>query len=301
MNNAPHIPVLKEEFLDFFKDRKLKVFVDGTLGAGGHSLALLEAHPEIEMLLGFDQDQDALKYAKERLKPFEDKVVYVPNNFCHLQEELHKRGIKEVDGIFLDIGVSSMQIDQAQRGFSFSKEGPLDMRMDRECTLTAQEIVNTWSEKELTRIFEEYGDLPKARKLAKAILFARQKKEITTTTQLTEVLKDSLTNFKRSLPPMTLVFQALRIAVNNELTVLESALPQAIGCLRPGGRLGVVSFHSGEDKIVKNLFKEWSKKPAEIHLLTKKPVVASFKEIKKNSRCKSAKLRFCEKIEENKL
>ncbi len=304
--NAPyHVPVLCEEFLAFFKDLKIKIFVDGTLGAGGHAEALLKAHPEIETYLGLDQDQSALKIAGERLEPFKDKVKLVQANFCQIGEELKKRNILKVDGIFMDIGVSSMQIDQAERGFSFSKEGPLDMRMDRNCTLTAEEIINTWSEEKLGEIFREYGDLPKWKLLAKKITECRRKKSIKTTTDLKEALTTVLTPNKRSLPPMTLIFQALRIAVNNELEVLKHAIPQAVDYLAPGGRLGIISFHSGEDRIVKNCFRDLSLKtkswgneapPPQTNLLTKKPVTPSKEEGQKNSRSRSAKMRFLEKI-----
>lgn len=305
MNEPKHIPVLCEEFLDFFKDIKLKTFIDGTLGAGGHAEALLKEHPEIELLMGFDQDESALKIAKERLKQFEGRVEFISANFCQIGDELKKRKRETVDGIFLDIGVSSMQIDRAERGFSFSKEGPLDMRMDQECSLTAEEIINKWSVEDLGHIFKEYGDLPKWRQLAKRIAECRKKKYIRTTTDLIDALGKVLSPNKRSLPPMTLIFQALRIAVNNELDVLKSAIPQAIDCLGPGGRLGIISFHSGEDRIVKNCFREASSQSKScdgfIHLpqttlLTKKPVTPSRKECRNNSRSRSAKMRFLEKI-----
>lgn len=300
MSEWGHEPVLVQEFLSFFENLKIEVFVDGTLGAGGHSLSLLKAHPEVKLLLGFDQDQSALKIAKERLSSFKDKVVLIKKNFCEMGEEMQKRGIKQACGIFLDIGVSSMQLDQKERGFSFSKDGPLDMRMDKECELTAEDIVNDYSEKELEVLLREYGDLPKARFISSKIVEARKAQRITTTKQLVDLLSPFLKkNSKKSIHPLTLVFQALRIEVNNELKVLSYTLPKAISLLRKGGRMGVVSFHSGEDRIVKNVFRDLSKKDVlenRIEILTKKPVGPSEEECKKNPRARSSKMRFVERV-----
>ncbi|MCH9633343.1 MAG: Ribosomal RNA small subunit methyltransferase H [Chlamydiae bacterium] len=299
MSRCYHTPVLCSEFLEFFKDLEIKTFVDGTVGAGGHAEALLMAHPEIETFIAMDQDESALSIATERLHPFKEKVTFVQANFCQMADELKERGFLEVDGIFMDIGVSSMQIDQAERGFSFSKEGPLDMRMDRECTLTAEEVLTTWSEAELGEIFREYGDLPNWRKLAKAIVEGRRKQPLKTIADLKKILSHSLVASKRSLPPLTLIFQALRIAVNNELEVLSSVIPTAVDYLSKGGRLGIISFHSGEDRIVKNCFRQLSTKSKvtvpKAEILTKKPVVPSREEGKKNSRSRSAKMRFLER------
>ena len=306
MTEPGHTPGLLDEFLSFFEDLKIKVFVDGTLGAGGHSLAILEAHPEIEKLIGFDQDSQAIEIAKKRLKPFEKKVVILEKNYCDMHEELKKKNISKVDGIFLDIGVSSMQLDQAERGFSFSKNGPLDMRMDRNCSLTAAEIVNTWSEKDLADIFREYGDVAKWRFAAKTIVQERKKHPFKTTKDLVDLLSPFLRkSSKKSIHPLTLVFQALRIAVNNELKVLGYTLPKAMPFLRPGGRLGVISFHSGEDRIVKNSFRAMSKsqpqmgkesqKPLAL-MVTKKPVGPTDEECRRNPRARSAKMRVLERI-----
>lgn len=299
MSHTHHVPVLLEECLAFFEPLKIETFVDGTLGAAGHAKAILKAHPEIKHFFGMDQDMNALKIASEELQDFEGKVELIANNFCQLSLEMKSRNLGSVDGILLDIGVSSMQIDQAQRGFSFSKEGPLDMRMDQECSLTAEEIVNTWPERELIRIFEDYGDIPKAKNLAKALLDARRKKRIQSTKELTQILTPVATTKKRSLPPMTLIFQALRIAVNNELDVLNAAIPPMAQLLSVGGRLAIISFHSGEDRIVKNLFRDLALKgdeSGEYEVLTKKPVSASKEEMRKNSRSKSAKLRVLKKV-----
>ncbi len=299
MNSSHHIPVLTQEFLNFFESVSIRFFVDATLGAGGHSKAILQAHPEIQMLYGFDQDQKALKLAKENLAEFRGKVQYIQSNFYHLPEELDKHAVHHVEGILMDIGVSSMQIDQPERGFSFSKEGPLDMRMDQDCTLTAEEIVNEWSKEELCEIFIKYGDIARPRHLVDTLIEHRQKKRIKTTKELTEILTPAISNRVRSLPPMTLVFQALRIAVNNELRILEESLNPLMERLSPGGRLSVISFHSGEDRLVKQAFKSASSgKNSSFHLLTKKPVVASVREAKANSRSKSAKMRVIEKNKE---
>ncbi len=304
--NKPHTPVLLEEFLNFFKDLKIKVFVDGTLGAGGHSLALLENHPEIEVLVCFDQDRHAIEIAKKRLKPFEEKIMVFEENYCEMHSQLKKHNLPKVDGILLDIGVSSMQLDQAERGFSFSKDGPLDMRMDQSCELTAAEIVNTWSEKELGEIFKEYGDVAKWRLAAKKIVEEREKKKFVTTKDLVNLLSPFLRkSSKKSIHPLTLVFQALRIAVNNELKVLGYSLPKMVPYLKAGGRLAVISFHSGEDRIVKNSFKSMCQKKSQIdgtsikpiaQLLTKKPLGPSDEECKINPRARSAKMRVIEKV-----
>lgn len=306
MNERAHIPVLLDEFLSFYKNLEIEVFVDGTLGAGGHSQALLKAHPEIKTLIGFDQDAEAIKIAKERLRPYEDKVEIIPLNFCDMQQELKSRKINSVDGIFIDIGVSSMQLDTPSRGFSFSKDGPLDMRMDQRCELTAEDVVNTWSEKELGELLRDYGDVSKWRQVAKTIVEKRAKKPFQTTQDLTLVLSPYLRkSSKKTINPMTLVFQALRIAVNNELKVLDYSLPLMVDMLRPGGRLGVISFHSGEDRIVKNIFRSLSHKEVKmdgevrapiIELITKKPITPTEQECDRNPRSRSAKMRFVEKL-----
>lgn len=293
-----HIPVLQEEFLSAFEDLKIEIFVDGTLGAGGHSLALLKAHPEIKTLIGFDQDSHALKIARQTLKSFENKVIYVEKNFCEMDKELKKLKLLKVDGILLDIGVSSMQLDQANRGFSFSKEGPLDMRMDQNCSLDAAEIVNNWSEKELGQIFKDYGDVAKWRLAAKKIVEERKKRKFKTTQDLVNLLSPFLRKAtKKSIHPLTLVFQALRIAVNNELEVLSYTLPRIVSYLNPGARLSVISFHSGEDRIVKNTFKELCLQSNLYRQVTKKPIIPTEQECRRNPRSRSAKMRIIENVE----
>lgn len=290
-----HEPILIDAFLFFFQDKKIRIFIDGTVGAAGHATALLENHPEIEQFYGIDQDRLALEIAEERLKPFSDKVKLIHGNFREMRALTSG---KKVEGIFLDLGVSSMQLDRAEKGFSVYKEGPLDMRMDTSQELTAELVVNTFSEKELGNIFRELGEEPRWRRAAKAIVEARKKKKIKTTTDLTESLKHVLTWSGRKgkkIHPMTLVFQALRIFVNDELGVIKEALPIAIDLLGPGGRLGVISFHSLEDRIVKHVFKQYALEK-KVLLLTKKPQIADLAEIRRNPRSRSAKLRFIEKL-----
>lgn len=305
-----HISVLKDEILEAFEGCKLTIFVDATLGAGGHAEAILEAHPEIQRYIGIDHDPQAQDIANEKLKRFGDKILMLRGNFADVLFTLKQQGVLAVDGILFDLGVSSMQFDIAEKGFSFSKEGPLDMRMDPTALLTAEEIVNEWSERDLGRIFRDYGDEKRWRPAAKTVIAARQKERITTTTQLTAVLRPVLENWKEKIHPLTRVFQALRIAVNRELEVLETALPLAIDLLRPAGRLAVISFHSLEDRIVKTHFRHAASdkmdtegigvglfidKEPTVTLLTSKPTVPTDEEIASNPRSRSAKLRVVEK------
>ena len=291
----PHQSVLASEFLSFFEGRKISFFVDGTLGAGGHAFALLEAHPEIELLIGLDQDESALAIAEKRLQPYKSKIRLIQSNFRHIKKHVSR----PVQGIFLDLGVSSMQLDEGERGFSFNKEGPLDMRMDPDLKLDATKIVNTFSEKELATIFWEYGEESRSRKVAKAIVEARKKKKIKTTTDLAEILKPVLTwsgRKRKNIHPFTLVFQALRICVNEELKVISEVIPDSIELLETGGRLGIISFQSLEDRIVKETFRNLAHEK-KVQLLTKKPIVPQEKEVDDNPRSRSAKMRFLEKKE----
>lgn len=290
-----HDPILVETFLNFFKNRKIITFIDGTIGAGGHACALLQAHPEIHHFYGLDQDLLALEIAAATVGEFSEKVHLIHGNFKDVSYLVPER---KVEGAFLDIGVSSMQLDRGEKGFSFSKEGPLDMRMDSSQSLNAEKVVNTYSEKELGNIFLKYGEERRWRAAAKAIVGARKKKKLKTTTDLTESLKHVLTWSGRGgkkIHPMTLIFQALRIYVNDELGALERALPLFIELLAPGGRLGVITFHSLEDRIVKHAFREAAMKKNVI-LLTKKPLIATIEEIARNPRSRSAKMRFIEKL-----
>lgn len=299
-----HKSVLLNEVLWAFKDLTLNTFVDGTLGAGGHSGAILAQHPEIKQLIGIDQDPSALRLAQENLAPFKDKCRFVHANFSALG------GVAaQADGILVDLGVSSMQLDQAERGFSFRYDAPLDMRMNPDDPLSAQEIVNTWEEGALARIFRDYGEEKKWRRAAHAVVEGRKKKAIETTKALVDLLEPHLYDPRSKIHPLTRVFQALRIAVNRELDVLETFLPQALKVLSPGGRLAVISFHSLEDRIVKQQFRDWASdkvsttglqglfldKDPEGVVITSKPLEAEEEEIHENPRARSARLRVFEK------
>jgi 16S rRNA (cytosine1402-N4)-methyltransferase len=306
-----HQSVLMEEILQCFAEMSLHVFVDGTLGAAGHSTAILDHHPECSHLIGFDQDPLARDIAIKRLESHLDRVKIVPDNFRHLEQHLNALGIDRVDGILLDLGVSSMQLDRPEKGFSFSFEGPLDMRMDPSQDLTAEKIVNHWTEQELERLFRDYGEIPRWRAVAQRIVHERKHRPIRTTKELAYLLKGiSTIPHGRKMHPMTLVFQALRIAVNDELEVIAEILPQAVRRLRSGGRLAVITFHSLEDRLVKQYFREAAsdkiedltsptgpkKKEPLVCIVTKKPVVPSVAETRRNPRSRSAKLRIVEKL-----
>lgn len=311
MESFPHQSVLLDEVLQVFDPLSIRVLVDCTLGAGGHAQAILERHPEIQSYVGIDQDPQALEIAKKRLHPWEKKVIFKGGNFDQIETVLKEYALTP-DAILADLGVSSMQLDQPLRGFSFMQEGPLDMRMDPHLEITAAEIVNSWSEKELGKIFRDYGEEKQWKLAARTIVKARGEQPLTTTTELKKVLVPVLSRYsKKGIHPLTLVFQALRICVNRELEVLENFLPKAIDLLVPGGRLAVISFHSLEDRIVKNHFRlsasdKWEStglgglfrdKEPEVKLVTKKPIGATPEEVQKNPRSRSAKLRVVEKLE----
>lgn len=294
----PHKSVLLHETLELFKDKPLKVFIDATLGAGGHSEALFQAHPEMEKLIGIDQDVEAISIAKERLKEAPLKIIY--SNFATAP-------LEKADGILADIGVSSMQLDRPEKGFSFRFEGPLDMRMDANNPLTAAQIVNEWEERELARLFREYGEEKRFRDAARAII---KNRPFHTTKELHACLEKALYNPKLKIDPATRVFQALRIQVNDELNVLKAFIPKAIAALNPGGILAIITFHSLEDRIVKHMFRDYAsdkvstsgiggmfleKKP-EVRLLNR-GIVANDEEIRLNPRSRSATLRAVEKLE----
>lgn len=311
MESFPHQPVLLNEVLDAFSSLELPVVVDGTLGAGGHSCALLKAHPEITHFLGIDQDPSALALARGRLQPWEEKTAFRQGNFDAIDSYLKELSFPPPNAILVDLGVSSMQLDQPLRGFSFMQEGPLDMRMNPDLELTAADIVNTWSEKELGRIFREYGEEKQWKTAARVIVSARQERPFVTTSDLRSQLTPALARYaKKGIHPMTLVFQALRIAVNRELEALESFLPKAIDLLAPGGRLAVISFHSLEDRIVKTVMRlaasdKWETvglggifrdKDPTVKQITRRPIEATDEEINSNPRSRSAKLRVIEKL-----
>jgi 16S rRNA (cytosine1402-N4)-methyltransferase len=282
-----HKPVLMREVLEVFAGKQLRIFFDGTLGAGGHARAILEAHPEIERYIGCDRDPRGLELAGANLAPWREKVEFVRGSYAEQVSQV--AGC--IDGFLIDIGVSSMQLDERERGFSFMGDAPLDMRMDPDSRLTAAEIVNRYSETELARIIFEYGEERRSRQVAKAIVEARRKRRIQTTGELVEIIKPAAT--KGRLHFATLTFQALRIAVNDELGQLERGLKAAMDKMCPGGRMAVISFHSLEDRIVKNVLRDARD---QVQVLTKKPIGPSAEEIRANARSRSSKLRAAEKL-----
>lgn len=302
MSPSPHISVLLREILQAFEGIKLEVFFDGTLGAGGHARAILEAHPEIQRYIGCDQDPKAHKEAANVLGPWREKVEFVRGRYADLKKILQERKIPSIDGFLIDVGVSSMQIDEAERGFSFLRDGPLDMRMNPNSSLTAALIVNQYPEAEIARILFEYGEERRSRQIAKAIVLFRKKKEIRTTAELVKIVEPIVG--RGPIHPATRVFQALRIAVNDELGELQRGLEAALELVNAGGRIAVISFHSLEDRIVKTVFRahEWKAvkrgPPSEgtLKLITKKPLTATDEEIRINPRSRSAKLRVAEKL-----
>lgn len=281
------------EILAFFKQKKLTVFFDGTVGAAGHAEALLSDHPEIELYIGVDRDEEALHIAKNRLQPWIDKVWLVHEKFSNIVSILQRKNIKNVDGILLDVGVSSMQLDQKEKGFSFQKEGPLDMRMGLS-EMTAATLVNNFPEKELENIFWLYGEERRSKMIARLIVEERKKKKFHTTIQLAEFIEKRIKRFGR-IHPATKIFQALRIFVNNELEELTKGLQEGFFVLNPQTLLAAISFHSLEDRIVKKSFQNFKKEHVG-KILTKKPLQATRKEQIANPRARSAKLRVIEKL-----
>jgi 16S rRNA (cytosine1402-N4)-methyltransferase len=292
-----HIPVLAQEVVQLLAPQRGGVFVDGTLGMGGHAELVLDAGAQAGKpvrLIGFDQDAEALGFAKQRLG---ERAEYVHANFASLAEELTGLGVSQVDGILMDLGVSSYQIDTPERGFSFLSDGPLDMRMDPEAIGTAAALVNGLSEFHLANLIYEYGEERLSRRIARAIVQERKGDPIKTTRRLGELLYQQYPAKLRHVHPhpATRTFQALRIAVNDELGVLERGLAAALELLAPGGILAVISFHSLEDRIVKHRFRE-AVADGGFELLTKKPIEAGEEEREVNSRSRSAKLRGIRKI-----
>lgn len=285
-----HIPVLLDEVIKAFEGKQISTFFEGTVGLGGHAKEILQSHPEIQRYIACDRDLNAIEIAKETLRPWSDKVEFVHSPFAEIKSILKEKKISSIDGYLIDIGVSSMQLDKGSRGFSFKVDAPLDMRMDETMNTTAADLVNTLPEQELARIFYEYGEEFRSRAAAKVICLARKKRKITTTFELCDVLEKVLR--KGKIHFATKVFQALRIAVNDELGQLKNGLQGAIESCKAGAILSVISFHSLEDRIVKWVFKE---EPS-LQVITKKPLEATREEIKKNPRSRSAKLRVAEKI-----
>jgi len=291
-----HEPVLLKEVVALLNPRPGQVVVDGTLGSGGHAKEIMQYLGPQGRLIGLDQDPEALERAKRTLEHFTN-VEFLQANFSELEAVLKRLNLNRIDAVLLDVGLSSEQLGTADRGFSFLKEGSLDMRMDPRSLVTARDLVNDLSQGELETLFRESGEERWSKRIAAAVSRERQKKPIETTRQLTEIIEKSVPRPARFGPrhPAMRVFQALRIRVNRELAALEETLPQAFRALKRGGRLAVISFHSLEDRIVKQTFREWLKR-GEARVLTPKPVRATEEEMRRNPRSRSAKLRVVERI-----
>jgi len=305
MANYFHIPVLTKEILNYLNLKKGGVYIDCTLGGGGHSEAILENIYPHGFLIGIDQDIEAIETAKKELKSYIDKVKLVKDNFKNLESILSGLKIETVSGIIFDLGVSFHQLKKKERGFSFKEDNYLDMRMDLTQEFSADILVNSYSEKDLAEIFEKYGEERFSRRIARLIVTERKKKIITTTKQLADLVIRSLPRTKKRLTwrihPATRIFQAIRIEVNQELKALETGLNQAIRVLEDKGRICVISYHSLEDRIVKHLFKEVEKEEKVqnnygLKIITKKPIRPSLEELRNNPKARSAKLRVAEKI-----
>jgi 16S rRNA (cytosine1402-N4)-methyltransferase len=307
-----HKTVLLTESVDNLITEPNGVYVDGTLGGAGHSMEICKRLTDHGRLIGFDQDAEAIKAASERLAQYQEKVTILHSNFSQMKRELELLGVYEVNGILLDLGVSSHQLDTLERGFSYRDENaPLDMRMDTRQALTAKDILMTYPEEELARILREYGEERFARNIARNIVSFRETNTFETTGQLNEIIRKSIPAKSRNSGghPSKRTFQAIRIELNKELDVLKTSLSDMIGLLAPGGRICVITFHSLEDRIVKTIFKEKENpctcppnfpvcvcgKVPEGRMLTKKPILPSEEELDENSRSKSAKLRVFEK------
>ena len=306
-----HKSVLLEETIESLQIKPDGIYVDGTLGGAGHSFEICKRLSEKGRLIGIDQDEDAISAASKRLEEFKDRVTIVRSNYSDMKNVLRELGIEKVDGIILDLGVSSFQLDTPERGFTYrSEDAPLDMRMDNRNPLTAKDIVNTYSEMELFRIIRDYGEDRFAKNIAKHIVAERAKHPIETTFQLNEIIKAAIpAKFRQNGHPSKTTFQAIRIELNQELEVLKSTLDDMIDLLNEDGRICIITFHSLEDRIVKTIFKKNENpctcpshfpicvcgKKSKGHVATRKPILPSEEELEVNSRSKSAKLRVFER------
>ncbi len=306
-----HISVLLDETIDGLDIKSDGIYVDGTLGGGGHSYEILKRLSPKGRLIGIDQDGEALKAAGERLKEFENQITLVRSNYCEIDKVLKELNVEKVDGILLDIGVSSYQLDNLERGFSYKSDAPLDMRMDTRQELTAADVVNTYSENELFKIIKDYGEDKFAKNIAKHIVLARKEKPLETTKELSEVIKRAIPMKVQAKGghPAKKTFQAIRIEVNQELTVLKESIDKMIDLLKPNGRICIITFHSLEDRIVKTKFRENENpctcppnfpvcvcgKKSKGKVITRKPIIPSEDEIEENKRAKSSKLRIFER------
>ena len=305
-----HVSVLLNESISSLNLKENSIIVDATLGYGGHSSSILDRIKK-GYLFAFDQDSEAIRHSTDRLSKVGANFTIIKSNFVNMKEELNKRGIEKVDGVLFDLGVSSPQLDEAERGFSFHEDAPLDMRMDREQKLTAYDVVNNYSKEELARIFLKYGEDKFSNNIAKKIVEYRNNKPIETTLELVEVIKTAVPmKFRIDKHPARQIFQAIRIEVNHELDVIEPALNQAMELLNVGGRIAVITFHSLEDRLVKNIFREKCKIDEKLKglpnipeeylpdfkLVENKAIVPSEEELEKNPRARSSKLRVIEKV-----
>jgi len=311
MKDFHHISVLLEECLEGLNIKPDGIYVDGTLGGAGHSSHIVQ-RLTTGRLIGIDRDPVALEASGKRLEPYKDRVTLVHSNFCEMKQVMEDLGISGVDGILLDLGVSSPQLDDGERGFSYMADAPLDMRMNSQDRLSAYEVVNTWSQEELKRILFDYGEERYAPRIASAICRRREEKPIETTLELVDVIRSAMPPqaLREKQHPAKRSFQAIRIAVNDELGSVEKAMRDAIPLLNPGGRLAVITFHSLEDRIVKNAMAEAAKgctcppnfpvcvcgKKPVVKIISRKPIVATEEELEVNPRSRSAKLRVCEKL-----
>ena len=307
-----HKSVLLQECIDALNIRPDGIYLDGTLGGAGHSSQIARRLTEGGRLIGVDRDRTALAAAKERLAPYADRVTLVHSNFAEIDAILDSLGIPAVDGMLFDLGVSSPQLDDASRGFSYMADAPLDMRMDKDDALTAGEVVNTWPQGELRRILYDYGEERYAPQIAAAICRAREKAPVETTLELVDIIRSAMPAqaLREKQHPTKRSFQAIRIAVNDELGAVSRMMQAAVGRLNPGGRLAVITFHSLEDRIVKSEMQQAArgctcppefpvcvcgKKPL-VKLVTRKPIVSGPAELEENPRARSAKLRVAEKL-----
>lgn len=307
-----HVSVLLDECIDNLNIKPDGVYVDCTMGGAGHSKEIVKRLSKDGLFIGFDQDINAINTAKERLSEYSDRVKFVHSNFQNLKNELEKIGVYKVDGVLADLGVSSHQLDEADRGFSYMQDAPLDMRMDIRCSFSAYDVVNTYSEAELSKIIKDYGEDNWAKRIAKFIVEGRKEKNIETTGELVEIIKKAIPKKARidGPHPAKRTFQAIRIEVNNELGVITEMIDDAASIMNEGGRICIITFHSLEDRIVKNAFRDLATdcicpphipicqcdKEALVKVITRKPTLPTDKEIEENPRSRSAKLRVAERI-----
>ena len=311
MKEFHHVSVLLQECIDGLNIKPDGIYVDGTLGGAGHSSQIAQ-RLTTGRLIGIDRDPVALAAAGKRLEPYKDRVTLVHSNFCQMDQVLKDLGIEGVDGILMDLGVSSPQLDDGERGFSYMVDAPLDMRMNNEDALSAQVVVNTWPQEELKRILYTYGEERYAPQIAAAICRRREEKPINTTLELVDIIRGAMppAALREKQHPAKRSFQAIRIAVNDELGSVERAMEVAIPLLNPGGRLAIITFHSLEDRIVKTAMADAAKgctcppqfpvcvcgKKPKVKLISRKPIVSAPEELEANPRARSAKLRVCEKL-----